>query len=116
MKIIQNRCIGIDQGDVSLFSDFEDGGDMWTGEGPRERRLTVSFDRAFRAAPAVQVGIALWDVDTNVAFRAELVAENITATDFDLVFRTWMDSRIARIRAVWTAMGELPNDDDWDIA
>lgn len=115
MKIIQNRCIGIDQGDISLFSDFEDDGEMWTGEGSRVRRATVFFSKAFRAPPAVQVGISLWDVDTNAAFRAEVTAQNITEAQFDVVFSTWLDSRIARIRVAWTAIGELPNDDDWDV-
>lgn len=115
MKTIQNGCIGIDQGDVSLFSDFEDGGEMWTGEGPRERRQTVEFDQPFRQIPSVHLSISLWDVDTNASMRAELVAENITETQFDIVFRTWMDSRIARIRVAYMAIGPVPHWDDWDI-
>lgn len=115
MKKIQNRCIGVHQGDVSLFSDFESGGPMWTGKGPRERRYKVKFSESYKQAPAVQVAISLWDMDTDTAVRAELVAENVTADGFDIVFRTWMDSRVARVRASWTAFGELPNDDDWDV-
>ncbi len=115
MKILQNRSIGIDQGDVSLFSDFEDGGEMWTGEGSRERRMTVTFDQPFRAEPSVHVSISMWDVDTSAALRAELVAEHITKTQFDIVFSTWLDSRVARIRVAWMAIGELKNYDDWDI-
>ena len=103
------------EGDVLLFSDFEDGGPMWTGTGPRERRLPVTFDTAFRSAPAVHVTISMWDVDTGSAVRAELTAENITPTGFDIVFRTWLDSRVARLRASWLAFGELPHEDDWDV-
>ena len=35
---------GIAQGDVEVFSEFDSGGSMWTGEGERERRLHLRFD------------------------------------------------------------------------
>ncbi|MEP4036285.1 H-type lectin domain-containing protein [Pseudophaeobacter sp.] len=114
MQRLRNPRTGIDQGDLVLFSEFDSGGSMWTGEGARERRKLVRFKEAYRRPPAVQVSISLWDMDTNAAIRAELVAENITTTDFEVVFRTWGDSRIARLRAAWIAVGELPFDDDWD--
>ena len=115
MKKLRNHLIGVDQGDVALFSDFQDGGEMWKGTGDRERRVSVTFREAFCKPPAVQTTVTLWDVDTGSAFRAELVAENITETGCEIVFRTWMDTRVARIRAGWTAIGELPHKDDWDI-
>ena len=115
MKTFQTHPIGIDQGETILFSDFSDGGDMWTGEGARERRTVVSFSRPFKSVPVVQIGISLWDVDTSSALRAELKAEDITATGFTAVFRTWSDTRIARLRAAWTAFGEVAHSDDWDI-
>ena len=34
---------------------------------------------------------------------------------FDIVFRTWNDTQVARIRVAWTAIGELPNEDDWAL-
>lgn len=98
-----------------VFADFENGGAMWTGSGSRERRKVVRFDEAFASPPAVQLAISLWDMDTSAAIRAELVAENITTTGFEIVFRTWADSRIARLRASWTAIGDLPFSDDWDV-
>ena len=115
MKRFSNHLIGIDQGDVVLFSDFEDGGIMWTGTGPRERRQAVKFSEAFRAEPVVHTSISMWDVDTASAVRAEVVAENITRTGFDIVFRTWLDTRVARVRVAWMGIGELPHEDDWDI-
>ncbi len=50
------------------------------------------------------------------AFRSELVAEDITVDGFDIVFRTWNDTRVARIRAAWMAIGNLPFGDDWDVS
>ena len=115
MKRLRNFMIGVAQGDVVLFSDFEDGGEMWTGTGPRERRRRILFDETFCAPPVVQLSVSLWDVDTASAMRAELVAEAVTEEGFDIVFRTWLDTRIARIRVAWSAMGELPHEDDWQL-
>jgi len=115
MKKLDNHLIGIDQGDVVLFSDFEDGGAMWTGTGPRERRKPVRFGEPFRAPPSVHISISLFDADTVSAIRAELTTDNITAQGFDIVFRTWLDTRIARMRATWLAIGALDHDDNWVI-
>ncbi len=115
MKRFSNHLVGVDQGDVVLFSDFEDGGEMWTGTGPRERRHQVAFDETFRSAPIVHTSISLWDVDTGPAVRVEIKAENVTRNGFEIVFRTWLDSRIARVRVAWMAIGELPHEDDWEI-
>lgn len=115
MKTLRNHLIGVDQGDVALFADFEDGGEMWTGSGPRERRKTIRFSEEFRSAPAVHVSIALLDADTDSAVRAELKPENVTPLGFDIVFHTWLDTRIARLRASWLAIGELRHEDDWEV-
>lgn len=115
MKRFPNHLLGIDTGDVSLFSDFENDGEMWTGHGPRERRKAIRFRQSFRSAPVVQVAVSLWDVDTNSAMRAQVAAEEITNDGCDLVFRTWADTRVARIRLNWIAFGELPHADDWEL-
>ncbi|MEO9685255.1 MAG: H-type lectin domain-containing protein [Tateyamaria sp.] len=115
MKRLRNHLIGIDQGDTVVFSDFEDEGEMWAGRGQRERRRRISFSEAFRSPPMVHVSISMWDVDTNTALRADVTAETITADGFDLVFRTWGDSRVARARLAWMAMGELRHGDEWDV-
>lgn len=113
MQVLLREAIGIAQGDEALFSDYADGGDMWTGKGDRERRKRVRFDPPFRAAPMVHVALSLWDTDCNANARMEVVAENIAADGFDIVFRTWRDSRIARVRVGWMAIGAAHHDDDW---
>jgi H-type lectin domain-containing protein len=115
MKRLRNHLIGIDQGDVVLFSDFEDGGEMWTGRGQRERRRRVSFEEPFSSLPTVHVSISMWDVDNETPMRADVMAETITKEGFDLVFRTWGDTRLARVRIAWFAMGELRHVDEWDL-
>jgi hypothetical protein len=116
MKKFPTGSLGIVQGSRVLFSDFADGGVMWTGSGNRESRHIVTFKEAFRDVPAVHVSISMWDTDNETNARADLTAEHITAEGFHLVFRTWSDTRVARIRADWMAIGPVKDEDDWDIA
>ena len=114
MKRFHN-LVGVDQGDVVMFSDFEDEGEMWTGRGPRERRRRIKFAEPFKEAPMVQVSLSMWDIDNQAPTRVDIKAETITQDGFDLVFRTWGDSKIARVRASWIAFGTLPHADDWAL-
>lgn len=115
MKRISSSRIGIVQGTRILFSDFVDGGPMWTGSGARESRHHIRFSERFAAPPAVMVGISMWDTDGATNLRADLTTELVTETGFQLVFRTWGDTRLARLRAEWTAIGPTIDDDLWDL-
>lgn len=115
MQIIRRSRMGLAQGSVDLFSDFEQGGEMWTGEGPRARSQWIGFDQAFAAPPMVHVSLTLWDMDSAHNVRADLAAENVSETGFDAVFRTWKDTKVARVRISWIAIGEISDDDDWDV-
>lgn len=107
--------LGVEQGTRVLFSDYADGGPMWTGTGPREERFAVVFDEAFAQPPQVQVALSMWDIDHAHNQRMDISAEEVSETGFDLVFRTWGDSRVARVRASWFAMGPVPHEDDWEL-
>lgn len=98
-----------------LFSDFEDNGPMWAGSGKRQARRSVAFSEPFRQAPIVQVTLSMVDMDHSFNTRLDLAAEAITPDGFDVVFRTWGDTRVARIRVSWTAIGALAHEDDWDV-
>jgi hypothetical protein len=115
MKRISAGTVGIAQGSRVLFSDFADDGVMWTGNGPRESRHIVNFKDMFTEAPMVSVSMSMWDMDQKTNSRADITAENVTAKGFHLVFRTWGDSRVARIRADWMAIGPVKSDDDWEV-
>ena len=108
--------IGIEQGSRILFSDFVDDGAMWTGTGPREVRQQESFKEAFVEPPLVTVGISMWDNDHQTNSRVDIAAESVTAKGFEIVFRTWANTRIARIRADWMAIGKARDEDDWDVS
>jgi hypothetical protein len=115
MKRISSSSVGVLQGSRVLFSDFADGGVMWTGTGDRESRHPVKFKDAFIEPPSVMVALSMWDIDHRHTARMDIRAENVTAKGFDLVFRTWQDTRIARVRADWIAIGPVRDDDDWDV-
>lgn len=113
MKKLRNHLVGIDHGEVVMFSDFEHDGVMWSGEGPRQTRAHVEFSESYRDVPVVQVNLSMFDMSNSTNARADVQAEDITREGFSIVFRTWGDSKIARVRVSWQAMGEVHHDDDW---
>jgi len=116
VKQLENGPLGLDQGVIALFSDCENGGEMWTGTGPRERRRPVLFAGTFLRPPLVHLSLALWDLDIGANPRGELFAEHVTERGFDAVFRTWGDTRVARLRAAWLAMGAMEDPDIWRLS
>ncbi len=112
---IRAHLIAVAQGDEVLFSDYEDGGEMWVAEGTRERRCAVHFDEPFAEPPSVHCALSMWDMDQSHNQRADLMVEEITCDGFTAVFRTWGDSRIARARMAWMAIGAATDDDQWQL-
>lgn len=115
MRRLSSHITGVDRGSLVLFSDFQDGGVMWTGQGPRELRRVVTFSEPFKTEPVVHVNISMWDMDQKTNQRADISADTITPEGFVVVFRTWGDTRVARIRADWLAIGEVSSEDDWEL-
>lgn len=115
MKRFSAHMMGIQQGSRMLFSDFADDGVMWTGQGARESRHIVRFAEAFVDAPSVMVSMSMWDMDQKTNSRADISADEITPEGFHLVFKTWGDTRVARIRADWLAIGRVKDEDDWEL-
>ncbi|PRY92608.1 H-type lectin domain-containing protein [Hasllibacter halocynthiae] len=114
MRIDRHR-VAVAQGNVNLFSDFEEGGEMWTGDGVRSRDAAVAFALPFSGPPVVHVGLSMWDAAHDANMRVEVQAEDVTATGFRIVMHTWGDTRLARARAAWIAIGAAPNEDDWAL-
>ena len=115
MKRLRNYLVGVDHGEVVLFSDFEHDGVMWTGQGPRQTRAVVMFAEAFKSPPVVTCWLTMWDVSNETIARMDIQAEDVTDRSAALVFRTWGETKVARVRVSWQAIGELPHDDDWNI-
>jgi len=115
MRRIRTHRLGVDQGSLVLFSDFQHDGKMWTGEGEREAREKIVFSEPFVRPPVVTVGMSMWDADHTANQRMDITTGKITRKGFEIVFRTWGDTRIARVRADWIALGEVSDDDDWEV-
>ena len=92
---MENNVIGIDQGDVVLFSDFEHDGEMWTGDGSRNTRMTVVFSEKYIDRPVVYVyvSVSMLDASNETNIRFDVQAEDIANAGFDIVFRTWGDTK-----------------------
>ena len=115
MRRLTSHVTVLDEESLMLFSDFQGGGAMWTGQGPRELRRAVRFSEPFLSPPVVQVTLSMWDMDQKSNQRADISADSVTETGFEIVFRTWGDTRVARVRADWLAIGEVRGDDDWEV-
>ena len=115
MKRLRSHNVGVDQGSVVLFDDVDHGGPMWTGEGIRTSEAAVTFSETYREPPSVHVSLSMWDMDQQSNQRADIAANEITTEGFTILFRTWGDTRVARIRADWLAIGPLEDDLDWDV-
>ncbi len=115
MKRLRSHNVGVDQGSVVMFEDFEHDGPMWTGDGPREQAKEVAFSDVFREVPVVQVTLSMWDTDSKTNQRMDISARDVTETGFTAVFKTWGDSRVARVRVDWIAIGPLEDELDWDV-
>lgn len=115
MRRFKTRTLGVLQGSMLLFSDFKDNGLMWTGSGERELQRDVRFSESFREEPVVQVSMSMWDIDQATNPRADISVNRVSVDGFWIVFRTWGDTRVARVRADWTAMGPVRDPDDWEL-
>lgn len=115
MLRVTSGTVGIDSGNVILFSDFENGGTMWRGEGPRQSRANVTFSQPYNGKPHVQVSVSMLDISNSSNLRMDVVAEDVTESGFTIVFRTWADTQVARVSVAWTAIGALQNDDGWEL-
>lgn len=115
MRRLRSHIIGVDRGSIMMFSDFEDGGAMWTGQGPRELRRVVEFEQPYASPPMVHVSLSMLDIDHKHNLRVDIAAEMVNEEGFVVVFRTWGDTRVARVRADWMSIGEQKSDEDWQL-
>ncbi len=115
MKKLNAHRIGVESGIAHLFSDFAEGGEMWSGEGERKQTIHVAFSEPFLNPPVIQIGFSLWDISNDANTRVDLKAANVAADGFDIIFTTWADTKVARMHANWMAIGEVEDEDIWDV-
>lgn len=68
-------------------------------------RQYVAFQRAFRNAPLVHLGIAGFDIANQDAARLTAAAANVTPEGFEIVLSTWLHTRLWRVDVNWLALG-----------
>ena len=115
MLRFSHTAVGVQQGRAFLFSAFEDNGPMWTGTGARVQHVPVSFPTPFLGLPAVHVGLSMWDIDVESNQRVDVAADEVESGGLTIVFRTWGDTRVARVRADWLAIGPTAYEEDWEV-
>lgn len=108
------HIFNIEQGEARLFSDFESNGNMWSGKGDRRVDYHINLGNLYKTPPKILINITLLDAASDQHVRFSLAAENITNSGFDIVFKTWLDSRFARVWVQWTALGEISDPDMWE--
>ena len=113
MLRFSHTAVGVQRGSDLLFTAFEDDGPMWTATGPRAHRHPVVFAEPFRGVPVVHVGLSMWDIAVDSNQRVDLSAVEVTPAGFVLLFRSWGDTRVARVRADWLAIGPADHVDDF---
>ena len=89
-----------------LFNHVDNNGPMWSEDGDREVRLKVSFSESFQKPPHITLGISGIDSSMAQNLRFSLVAENVTTENFEVVMKTWDDTKIARASVNWSAIGQ----------
>jgi len=88
-----------------LFNHVDNELPMWSGNGDREVRMDIQFEKAFDDLPSITLGLSGIDAahDHNLRFR--LSATDVKKTGFTIEFTTWGDTNIARASVSWQAVG-----------
>ncbi len=79
---------------------------LLTGKGEREYRKKVNFQKHFSSPPTVHVSLNMFDLLHGTNHRLKIFAENVTDSEFDVVFITWADTLVYGVGVSWLAIGE----------
>jgi hypothetical protein len=89
-----------------LFNHVDDNGPMWAGNGDREVRIRIRFSVNFQRSPHITLGITGMDSSNAQNLRFSLASEAVTPEGFEIVLKTWDDTKIARASVNWSAIGQ----------
>ena len=90
---------------IACLGQESEGWNLATGGGVREFSWPIPFELPFGTPPVVQVALSGFDLDQRDSARISVAPTNLTAEGFDLVVRTWEDSRVYGVEASWIAIG-----------
>jgi hypothetical protein len=66
----------------------------------------VQFDTPFSNTPLVHVGLLGFDIDNRDSARINVHTEAITSSTFDIVIKTWRNTRVYNVQISWIALGQ----------
>ncbi|MBB5514103.1 hypothetical protein FHS89_000101 [Rubricella aquisinus] len=116
MRRFASNQIGIESGQRVLFDHFSYPTEMWTGSGARQVAQSVTFSEPFLEVPDVTIAITMLDQHGETNLRIDVRAEDVTVTGCTLIAEVWQDTRIARLRLAWRAIGPVADPDEfWDV-
>ncbi len=93
-------------GGGELFNHVTTNGPMWYEEGDREVRYKIVFTDSYQKVPHITLGVTGMDSSKAQNLRFTLVAENIDLEGFEIVMKTWGDTKLARASVNWSALGQ----------
>jgi hypothetical protein len=65
----------------------------------------VPFNAPFANLPMVHVGLTGFDIDNSDTVRLSVRTGEITASGFDLLVLTWLNTRVYKVQVSWIALG-----------
>ena len=107
MRVGRGKSLQILSGDEEIFDHVSEPGPMWDEDGNRNIKVRVEFSNRFASAPVVNAGFSLLDVSKDNNLRVWLRLLNIDASGFDALVLSWDDTRLAKVRVAWIAIGEV---------
>lgn len=79
--------------------------DFGEADGDRSYVKSVTFERPFTTPPVVNIALSGFDVSEADCLRLAVTFENVTATAFEVRFRTWLHTRVFWASVSWLAVG-----------
>ena len=73
---------------------------------PRVFVHCVQFDTPFSNIPIVHVGLSGFDIDNRDSARISVHTATVTSNAFDLVIKTWHNTRVYKAEISWIALGQ----------
>lgn len=93
-------------GSCELFHHVDPNDYMWEGDGKREVRVPIFFEKPLERKPHVFLSINSLDSSQAHNLRYKILAEDVSKNGFTAAFKTWSDTRISSASISWVAFSQ----------
>jgi hypothetical protein len=69
---------------------------------------TIQFQTPFAAPRVVLLSASALDADQRFNLRYEVLPDNVSTTQLDIVYHSWADTFIFLLNVNWIAIGQMP--------